>query len=294
MATLAPAQRARLGPVGPLVLLAGLALIVAAPMSYIAQAVWSTESGAHGPIVLFTGGWLAWRLWPAARDVVRPAPAWRVALALAVTLPLYIFSRIVQIIEIQGFLMYAVVLTAVYGLIGGRAMRVLWFPLFYFAFMFPLPDTLVAALTGSLKMAISHMAVAILYQFGYPIGGAGVTIQVGQFELLVAAACSGLNSIVALSAISLFYVYLRHQADLRYGLLLMLLILPIAVFANLIRVLILILLTYHAGEAVAQGFVHGFAGLTVFAVALVTIFALDSALEPLWRRFVLKDAHGRA
>ena len=294
MATLAPAQRARLGPVGPLVLLAGLALIVAAPMNYIAQAVWSTESGAHGPIVLFTGAWLFWRLWPAARPEVRPAPAWRVALALAVTLPLYIFSRVVQIIEIQGFLMYAVVLTALYSLIGGRAMRVLWFPLFYFAFMFPLPDTLVAALTGSLKMAISHMAVAILYQFGYPIGGAGVTIQVGQFQLLVAAACSGLNSIVALSAISLFYVYLRHQADLRYGFLLVLLILPVAVFANLIRVLILILLTYHAGEDAAQGFLHGFAGLTVFAVALLTIFALDSALEPLWRRYVVKDAHGRA
>lgn len=294
MATLAPAQRARLGPIGPLVLLAGLALVVAPTISFVAKTSWQTESGAHGPIVLFTGAWLLWRLWPAARDKVQAAPAWRAALALAITIPLYVFSRIVQIVEIQGYLMYLVVLATAYAVIGGRAMRAIWFPLFYFAFMFPLPDTVVAAMTGTLKMAISHMAVSILYHLGYPIGGAGVTIQVGQFELLVAAACSGLNSLVALSAISLFYVYIRHQADLRYGLLLVLLIVPVAVFANLIRVLILILLTYHAGEAVAQGFIHNFAGLTMFAVALLTIFALDSALEPLWRRYVLGDAHGRA
>ena len=50
---------------------------------------------------------------------------------------------------------------------------------------------------------------------GQPIGGAGVTIQIGQYQLLVAAACSGLNSIISLSAITLFYIYIRHQADLR-------------------------------------------------------------------------------
>ena len=161
------------------------------------------------------------------------------------------------------------------------------FPLLYLAFMFPLPDTLVAVLTGSLKTMISHAAVDFLYQFGYPIGSAGVTIQVGQFQLLVAAACSGLNSIVALTALSLFYVYMRHQADWRYALLLSVLILPVAIFTNFVRILILILLTYHAGDAAAQGFLHNFAGLTMFTVALLTIFALDSAIEPLWRRSII-------
>ena len=285
MATLAPLTRSRPTPFAPLLLLlAGLALVVVPTMIFVADVSWSTESGAHGPIVLFTGLWLLWRLWPSARPVVAPAPAWRAALALGATIPLYVFSRITQIVEVQGYLMYAVVLATVYAVIGGAAMRRVWFPLFYFAFMFPLPDTLVAALTGTLKMAISHAAVAFLYQFGYPIGGAGVTIQVGQFQLLVAAACSGLNSIVALTAISLFYVYIRHQADWRYALLLAVLILPVAIFANFIRVLILILVTYHAGEATAQGFLHNFAGLTMFTVALLTIFALDSAIEPLWRR----------
>ena len=286
MATLAMVERKGTPALAALlILLAGLAAVVVPTMAFVARISWSTEAGAHGPIVLFTGVWLLWRLWPQARPLIAPPGALMAVAALAVTLPLYLLSRIAQIVEVQGYLMYAVVLATTYAMIGLPAMRRLWFPLLYLAFMFPLPDTLVAALTGSLKTMISHAAVAFLYQFGYPIGSAGVSIQVGQFQLLVAAACSGLNSIVALTAISLFYVYMRHQADWRYAALLAILILPVAIFTNFIRVLILILLTYHAGDAVAQGFLHNFAGLTMFMIALLTIFALDSAIEPVWRRF---------
>lgn len=274
----------------PLVLAVGLAVIVVPTMAFVAKVSWSTESGAHGPIVLFTGLWLLWRLWPDARLVLAPPPAIWAGTALAVTLPLYLLARIAQIVEIQGYLMYAVVLATLYAVIGAAAMRRLWFPLLYLGFMFPLPDTVVAALTGSLKTGISHAAVAFLYEFGYPIGSAGVMIQVGQFQLLVAAACSGLNSIVALTAISLFYVYMRHQADWRYALLLTMFILPVAIFTNFIRVVILILITYHAGDAAAGGFLHNFAGLMMFTIALLTIFALDSVLEPIWRRVTHRRA----
>lgn len=273
-----------------LVLLAGLALIVVPTMAFVAKVSWTTESGAHGPIVLFTGLWLLWRLWPDARSVVAPPSAVLAGIGLIISLPLYFVARIAQIVEIQGYLMYGVVLATTYAIIGLPAMKRLWFPLLYLVFMFPLPDTVVAALTGSLKTGISHAAVVFLYEFGYPIGSAGVMIQVGQFQLLVAAACSGLNSIVALTAISLFYVYMRHQADWRYALLLTLFILPVAIFTNFVRVVILILITYHAGDAAAQGFLHNFAGLLMFTIALLTIFALDSGIEPIWRRLTNRSA----
>ena len=79
---------------------------------------------------------------------------------------------------------------------------------------------------------------------------------------------------------------MRHQARWRYALFLVLLIVPVALIANFFRVLILILLTYHVGEAAAQGFLHNFAGIVMFAIALATIFALDVALKPLWDRYV--------
>lgn len=263
----------------------GGAVLAAPTLLFVARESWSTEQGAHGPIVLMTGLWLLFRLWPSARAVAKPAPGLVVLALLAVLLPLYCVARISQIVEIEGYLMYGALLTGLYSQIGGAGMRRLWFPLVYLAFVFPPPETIVWAATFPLKMALSQAAVKFLALFGYPIGGQGVSIYIGQYELLVAAACAGLNSIVSLSALTLFYIYLRHRADWRYALLLALLIVPVALIANFVRVIILILLTYYAGEAAAQGFMHNFAGILMFVLALLTMMALDAAAEPLWRRW---------
>lgn len=298
MATLAPADvqfadapRARERGPWLLVLLAALAAFVLPTMLFVAQTGWSGEEGAHGPIILFTGLWLLWREWPYAAPVARPAPAGRVWAALALFVPLYVFARVTQIVELEGYLMYACLLVLLYSVIGWQALKTLWFPLLYLAFAFPPPETVVAALTVPLKMALSVISIDTLQLFGYPIGGEGVRIYIGQYELLVAAACSGLNSLISLTAISLFYVYLRHQAEWRYAALLVLLVIPVALLANFARVLILILLTYHAGEAAAQGFLHNFAGLFMFAIALITIFVLDELLRPLWQRWQARRGH---
>jgi exosortase len=263
-------------------LLLGMIAIAAPTLAFVARESWSTEQGAHGPIVLATGLWLLYRLWPAAAPDIRQPPLWRVAALLAAFLSGYVLARIAQVVEVEGYMMYACLLVALYSVVGGAVMRQLWFPLFYLAFMFPPPDTLVAAVTLPLKIGVSQMAISILRAFDYPIAGEGVMIYIGQYELLMAAACSGLNSIISLSAISMFYIYLRHQAEWRYAALLALLIVPVAVIANLVRVLILILLTYHAGDAAAQGFLHNFAGIVMFAAALLVIFALDGVLKPIW------------
>lgn len=267
-------------------LIVGLLLFSVPTMVFVVEQSWSGEEGAHGPIVLLTGLWLLHRRWQEVSSLAAPAPSAIVWLLLAILIPMQIFARITQIVEIEGYLMYAVVLVILYSIVGFEVMKRLWFPLFYLAFIFPPPETLVAFVTVPMKIWLSEAAIWFLTLFGYPIGGEGVRIYIGQYELLVAAACSGINSIISLSAISLFYIYMRHQARWRYALLLVLLIVPVALIANFFRVLILILLTYHVGEAAAQGFLHNFAGIVMFAIALATIFALDLLLKPLWDRYV--------
>ncbi|TCD04862.1 exosortase [Erythrobacteraceae bacterium CFH 75059] len=287
--------RARLGRVltaDRLVLLLALVAFVVPTMMFVAQNGWTGEEGAHGPIILATGLWLLWREWTEVRHLARPGRAAVVALGLAVLVPLFVLTRVTQIVELEGYVMYAVLVTVLYSLVGERVIRALWFPLLYLAFAFPPPETLIAALTVPLKMALSEWSIALLRLFGYPIGGEGVRIFIGQYELLVAAACSGLNSLISLTAITLFYVYLRHQAEWRYALFLVLLVIPVALLANFARVLILILLTYHAGEATAQGFLHNFAGLFMFAIALGIMFALDELLRPLWYRYQQRRSPG--
>lgn len=267
----------------------GLAAIIIPTMMFVSKESWSQETGAHGPIVLFTGLWLLRRRWLVAQPVMKSAPTLPILILAGICLPLFLFARITQIVEIEGYLMYSLVLIALYSLVGRAAMKLMWFPLFYMLFVFPPPDTLIALITQPLKILISQAAISFLHILGYPIGGAGVMIQIGQYQLLVAAACSGLNSLVSLSAISLFYIYVRHQANWRYSLLLSSMIIPVAIIANFIRVIILILLTFYYGESAAQGFMHNFAGITMFMIAVLTIFAIDSVLEPLWRRFQNRD-----
>ena len=267
----------------------GLAAVLIPTMILVAQLSWGTEQGAHGPIVVATGLWLVARQWHLIDNVKTPARTINVICLIVPLLALYFLSSVTQIIEIQGFLMYGLLVTALYSFVGAKAIKLLAFPLFYLLFAFPPPETVVAIITQPLKIGISKAAIELLYAAGYPIAGAGVTIQIGQYQLLVAAACSGLNSLISLSAISLFYVYIRHQLDWHYAVFLMLAIVPVAIFANLVRVLILILLTYHVGESAAQGFLHNFAGITMFVTALLTIFAFDIIAEPVWRRLTKSE-----
>lgn len=259
-----------------LALIIGAAIIVIPTMFQVGQFNWTTDQGGHGPIVLATGVWLLWReitISPAER---RPGNALVGALFLAAMLGVYVLARITGILEIEALAMYGALITAGYLLFGGKLIRSIWFPLLYLALALPPPDSVVAAITQPIKIAISQWAVSLLYSVGYPIASSGVTIQIAQYELLVAAACAGLNSIISLGAICLFYGYLRHRTNFVAFVVIALSVIPIAVFSNFVRVLILILITYYLGESAAQGFLHDFAGLTMFAVALLTVFVIDS------------------
>lgn len=258
-----------------IVFVLGVLAIAIPTLIFVAQSSWTGEQGSHGPIILATGIWLVWHNWHEVEGLVERAPGWKVAALFAALTPIYLFTRITQIVELEGYAMYLLLLTALYGIIGFRAMKALAFPLIYLFFAFPPPETVIYALTLPIKVAISDGAIAVLQAFGLPIGGTGVTIQIGQYQLLVAAACSGLNSIVSLSAITLFYIYLMHRGEHRIQAILLLFVLPVAIAANFLRVLILILLTYYGGEAAAQGFLHDLAGITIFFLALMLIFLID-------------------
>ena len=275
-----------------IVLLLGVLALALPTMAAVARFSWSTEQGSHGPIVLATGVWLVVRSWKEAWSLREPGSAVISAALLFLCCSVYFLSRITGIVEIEGFAMYGALLVGAYAMFGLQFLKRLWFPLLYLALIFPPPDSLVAAFTQPIKIAISQAAVDFLHFLGYPIASSGVTIQIAQYTLLVAAACAGLNSIISLTAICLFYVYIRHNANYRYAGLLLLAIIPAAVFANFGRVLILILVTYHFGDAAAQGFLHNFAGITMFSLSLLSIFTLDAILSPLRRRLGGSHADG--
>ena len=166
---------------------------------------------------------------------------------------------------------------------GAESLRRTWFPLLYLVFMLPLPGIVVDTLTGVLKQWVSAIALEILYDVGYPIARDGVIIIVAQYKLLVANACSGLNSMFSLSAIGLLYMFLAGRSGWIYNGLMLSSILPIAFISNIVRIIALILITYYFGSAAGQGFMHSFAGIVLIISAILMLFTLDSLIV----RFVL-------
>ena len=262
----------------------GLAAIVLPTMIQVARVSWSTEQGGHGPIVLATGIWLLWRELKAGNAEPRPGKLTTGLLLIAPLIAIFLLSRITGVLEIEAFAMYGALITAAYLLVGGAVLRTIWFPLVYLAFTLPPPDTVVAAVTQPIKIAISSGVVSLLDLVGYPVASSGVTIQIGQYQLLVAAACAGLSSIVTLGALCLFYVYLRHRSNFTAFVVMSLAAIPVAIVSNFVRVLVLVVVTYHFGDSAAQGFIHDFAGLLMFAVALLTVFGIDQLATPLFIR----------
>lgn len=277
--------RSRLRQPANLILALGCVAIILPTMIGVARFSWATEQGGHGPLVLASGLWLLWRESKNGSAISRPGKLLPGALALGTMLLIFLLARITQILEIEAFAMYGALISAAYLLAGGALLRQIWFPLVYLAFTLPPPDTVVAAITQPIKIAISAGAVEFLHALGYPVANSGVMIQIEQYELLVAAACAGLNSIVTLGALCLLYVYLRHRSNVAAFVIVSIAVIPIALIANFVRVVVLILVTYYFGESAAQGFIHDFAGLLMFSVALVSVFAIDQLASPFINRF---------
>jgi exosortase B len=172
---------------------------------------------------------------------------------------------------------------------GWQGVRTAWFPLFFLIFMIPWPGDWIDAVTSPLKAAVSAVAANLLYAMGYPVGRSGVILTVGPYQLLVADACAGLNSLFTLEALGLLYLNLTNYTSALRNVLLAILIVPISFAANVARVIILVLVTYHFGDDAGQGFVHGFAGMVLFIVALALILFTDTLLGLFFKRVLGRE-----
>ena len=262
---------------------AGL-LILYVPTFYdLALMIWLRDGDAHGPIILAVIVWLIWDKRRVLLAVpVSTAPATGLAL-LVIGLLLYILGRSQGIMIFQVGALVPILAGVLLAMRGWTALRALWFMLLFIVYLVPLPGYFEDAITLPLKQNVSVIAEHILYTAGYPIAHEGVILTVGPYQLLVADACAGLNSMFSLTALGLLYLYLmRYKSWLHNGLILASL-LPIAFCANIVRVIILVLVTYHFGDAVGQGFIHGFSGLVLFVIALIILLLLDAILARVFK-----------
>lgn len=266
----------------------GLAIVLIPSYVMLAERVWSSDEQGHGPIILGVTLWLAWQRRQALIDL--PEQPAHVAgwLSILIGFVAYAVGRS-QYVDTLEILAHLPMLGGVLLLTKGwKGLRWGGFLLFFLLFMVPLPGVLVQSLTTPLKIAVSIAAEWVMRLFDYPVARTGVILYVGQYQLLVADACAGLNSMFTLEALGLLYMNMMNYTSVKRNATLATLVIPIAFMANVIRVIILVLVTHHFGDAAGQGFVHSFAGMLLFGVALTMMIMVDGVLG---KFFFKGDAH---
>jgi exosortase B len=267
------------GFIWPSLVLASLVAAYLPTVITLAQGPWQTEQEGHGPLIIVASLWLVWQSRGKLKNAkISPSLTcgW---LSLLGGLCVLVLSRNQDIWFLEVASEIPVLAGCVLLLAGWEALRILAFPIGFLIFSAPAPGWMVDAATVPLKVLISDAVTNLLYASGFPIAQNGVIIQIGPYQLLVQDACSGMNSIFALSAIGVFYVYaFRWHSKIR-ALLLMALIVPITITANFLRVLTLVLIAYYAGVEKIEGFVHDFTGLALFMVAIALMFACDGIIN---------------
>ncbi|NWG91738.1 MAG: exosortase, partial [Parvularculaceae bacterium] len=238
-----------------------IALLAAAAALYVpifvdfSKGPWREDENAHALIILAIAGGAAY-----ARLASETLPAGRRrseiivgGCALAIGLALAVIGRASETVLFQSASLGPVAAGIIVSLFGWNGLRRLWFPVALTVYLIIWPGWAIDALTAPLKTFVSEVVSEGLYAAGYPVAHAGAVISAGPYQLLVADACSGLNSVIALTAVGAVYLYAVKHGDWRVNALVIAALVPIAIAANVLRVAALVLITHHFGYDAGQG-----------------------------------------
>ena len=164
---------------------------------------------------------------------------------------------------------------------GKTVVKELSFPLLFLIFMIPIP--MLDQLTYPLKAAASRVSAPAIRALGIPVYRDGAMLFLPGFSLEVATACSGLKALVLVTAIGTLYAYLTLDTVWK-RLALVVSSAPIALAANVGRIVIVAALSLRVSSEKLLHFVHDYSGLPVYVIAGVLLVATGWGIEWLSRR----------
>lgn len=172
---------------------------------------------------------------------------------------------------------------------GWRFFRVILFPWAFLFLMVPPPTLVMNLATIPLQFLASDLATWFLRIFNVPVLQNGNVLQLSNMSLEVVEACSGIRSLISLCTLAIIYGYLLESRN-SIRVLLAVLAVPIAVFANGLRIMGTGLTGLYWDPTKAQGFFHEFSGWVIFVVSLLALFVIHHILRALFDSFSRKPA----
>jgi exosortase len=163
--------------------------------------------------------------------------------------------------------------------LGWQHLKMLSFPLAILLLMIPIPAILFNHIVFPLQLLASRVGEMSLAAAGIPVLREGNIITLANTTLEVAEACSGIRSLVSLLTLGIIYGYFTDTRN-SIRVLVALSAIPVAIFANGLRVAGTGIAAHYYGSAAAEGFFHTFSGWFVFVAAFAMLFGVIRLL--LW------------
>jgi exosortase len=207
-------------------------------------------------------------------------PTWGGVIFLLAGLALFVIGLKADILFALGLSFLLVVAGIVWTLMGKIILKELAFPIGILGFMIPLPYLLLDPIGFPMKEFAAATSAGLLQAFGVPIFQDGVYLYLPHYLLVVEDVCNGLRSLISMTMVGtvLGYILLPTVID---RVILTSLSIPIALGANILRILLTAVLGYYVSGEFAQGFLHEFSGLFVFLVSLGALMGVERILS--WR-----------
>jgi exosortase len=239
---------------------------------------WSTlPDYSHGFLVPLFAAFLIWD----KRKVLQTTPIRQSWFGV----PLIVFSAAVLILGVYGVELFTTRMSFLFlmtGLIwtffGWAMVRALRFPLLVLLLAIPFPAILFNQITFPLQLLASRIASEILPLLGVPTLHEGNIIELPVMKLEVAEACSGIRSLMSLFTLAVFYGYFLERTN-RRRVLLALASIPIAVAANVARIVGTGLCVQYWDPEKALGFFHEFSGWVMFVISLACLYLVHRAMQ---------------
>ena len=237
---------------------------------------WNEEEYSHGFLIPFISLFLVWQKREQLRAIpMRPAYT---GLVLAVlSFVVYATGIIGADLFLQRISIVGAIAGATLYVTGWSMFRALMFPVAFLIFMIPLPGIIFNSVAFPLQLLAAQIATDVMQVCAIPVFREGNVMHLAATSLDVEEACSGIRSLISLSALGVLFAYITETRWLP-RVLLVAMVVPIAIVANVFRVTVTGLLAHYVSVDTALGLFHSVGGLSVFVVATLLLLAVSKLM----------------
>jgi exosortase len=238
---------------------------------------WNEPEYSHGFLIPLVSAVLIWSKRDDLRQATITSGYWGLAL-MAFAVVVYIVGSVGADLFLQRVSLVVMLAGGVLYVAGAEVLRIVLFPLAILVLMIPLPGIIFNAVAFPLQLFAAQVSSAVLEVCGIPVFREGNVMHLAAASLDVEEACSGIRSLMSLTALTVIYTYLVHTSWIP-RVILMMAVVPIAIIVNVFRVTVTGLLAHYASLDTAMDVFHTAGGVPVFLIAAGLLLGISHLLR---------------